>query len=78
MMARLVNLLLYVLPSFAMLSLAKAEPIPSEMLGDWTLALPDGEVGWISLSETEEGLPEVCMLVDVGSIGPLKGVEISD
>lgn len=78
MMARLVNLLLYVLPSFAMLSLAKAEPIPSEMLGDWTLALPDGEVGWISLSETEEGLPEVCMLVDVGTIGPLKGVEIND
>ncbi len=55
----------------------RAETVPTELLGDWTLSIPTGEAGWISVAE-KDGAPEVCMLVEVGSINPLKGVEVRD
>ena len=57
---------------------AQAGSIPKELLGDWTFAISSGQAGWISLSEAEGETPTVAMLLDVGSIGPLKGVEFRD
>jgi hypothetical protein len=55
---------------------AQAESIPDSLLGDWTLEIESGEAGWLSISETDEGQPSVSMMVNVGSIKPLKGVEV--
>lgn len=54
-----------------------AEPIPKEMLGDWSLNLKSGEAGWLSVSE-KDGLPSVAMAVDVGSIKPLSNVTVKE
>ena len=54
-----------------------AEPIPKEMLGDWSLNLNSGEAGWLSVSE-KDGLPSVAMAVDVGSIKPLSNVTVKE
>lgn len=54
-----------------------AETIPPQMLGDWSLEIESGEAGWLRIAEAENGL-EVSMLVDVGSIKPLKGAEVRD
>ncbi len=51
-----------------------AGSVAKELLGDWTLTLTSGRPGWISIGESN-GEPRVCMLVDVGSIEPLRGVE---
>ncbi len=56
---------------------ANAEPIPKEMLGDWSLNLKSGEAGWLSVSE-KDGLPIVAMAVDVGSIKPLSNVTVKE
>ncbi len=56
---------------------ANAEPIPKEMLGDWSLNLKSGEAGWLSVSE-KDGLPIVAMAVDVGSIKPLSNVKVKE
>ena len=56
---------------------ANAEPIPKEMLGDWSLNLKSGEAGWLSVSE-KDGLPRVAMAVDVGSIKPLANVTVKE
>lgn len=56
---------------------ALGDDIPREMIGDWSLEIESGEVGWLSIGG-EEGIPEVAMLVDVGSIRPLKGVEVKE
>ncbi len=55
-----------------------AEPILPQGFGDWSLDIESGEAGWLRIAETESGDPEVSMLVDVGSIKPLKGVEFRD
>lgn len=65
-------LLLCLLPSAS-----RADPIPPELLGDWSLAIESGEAGWLSVGE-EDGQPAVAMMVNVGSIKPLKGVEVRD
>lgn len=57
---------------------AQAESIPDSLLGDWTLEIESGEAGWLSISETDDGEPSVSMMVNVGSIKPLKGVEVRD
>ena len=73
-MARgLLLVLLALLPG----SLARAEAIPDGLLGDWTLAMTSGEAGWLSVSE-DAGQPSVAMMVNVGTIRPLKGVEVRD
>jgi len=56
----------------------QAEPLPDLMLGDWSLKIESGGAGWLSISETNDGEPSVAMMVNVGSIKPLKGVEIRD
>ena len=56
----------------------RAEPVPETLQGDWTFTLSSGQPGWISVGETDDGKPEVAMLVDVGPIRPLKGVEFRD
>lgn len=61
--------------SISLSSLANAEPIPEELVGDWSLEIESGEAGWLSVGESE-GQPVVAMLVDVGSIRPLKGVKV--
>ena len=58
--------------------LARAESIPEPLLGDWSLQIESGEAGWLSISETDDGKPSVAMMVNVGSIKPLKGVEVRD
>jgi hypothetical protein len=57
-------------------SLLQAESVPTDLLGDWTLSISSGEAGWISVSQKQQ--PEVCMMVNVGTINPLKGVEVRD
>lgn len=56
---------------------AKAGPIPAELLGDWSLDIESGEAGWLSVGEID-GEPSVAMMVNVGSINPLKGVEVKE
>lgn len=56
----------------------RAGTVPGELKGDWTFTLPSGQAGWISVGETDDGKPEVAMLVDVGPIRPLKGVEVRE
>lgn len=56
---------------------AIAGPIPKEMRGDWSLDIESGEAGWLRIAENE-GASEISMLVNVGSIKPLKGVEVRD
>lgn len=63
--------------SILLASLVHGESISDEMLGDWSLDIESGQAGWMRIAEAEGG-PEVSMLVDVGSIKPLKGVEVSD
>lgn len=58
-------------------ALARAESIPGEMIGDWSLDLSSDEAGWISV-ELNEGVPEISMAVDTGSIRPHKNVVIED
>ena len=57
---------------------SRAEPIPESLLGDWSLQIKSGEAGWLSISETDDGEPSVAMMVNVGSIKPLKGVEVRE
>jgi hypothetical protein len=56
---------------------SSAEPISKDFLGDWTLSIESGEAGWLSVAE-EDGQPAVAMSVNVGSIRPLKDVEVRD
>jgi len=55
----------------------KAELIPKELLGDWSLTLKSGEAGWLSIAG-EEGKPRVAMAVNVGSIKTLPNVTVID
>ena len=57
--------------------LAGAEPIPKALLGDWSLNMESGEAGWMSIGE-KASEPEVAMMVNVGTVRPLKGVEVRD
>lgn len=57
---------------------ARADSVVNELEGDWTFTLPSGQAGWIRIGETGEGTPEVAMLVDVGPIKPLNGVEVKE
>ncbi len=57
--------------------IVRAESIPKELLGDWSLIIESGEAGWMSIAE-KGGRPEVAMMVNVGTIRPLKGVEVKD
>lgn len=59
-------------------SVSFAEMVPKDLIGDWTFTLPSGQAGWISVGESEAGETEVAMLVDVGPIKPLKGVEVKE
>ena len=52
-----------------------AQPIPADLLGDWSLVTKSGEAGWLSIAE-EDGRPVVAMTVDVGTTRPRKGVEL--
>lgn len=72
----LLQLLTLLLPLWTCVQL-KAESIPPGLLGDWTLSISSGEAGWMSVSE-KDGQPKVCMLVDVGTIQPLRGVVVRD
>ncbi|MDB4512151.1 DUF1080 domain-containing protein [Arenicella sp.] len=54
-----------------------AEPVPKDLLGDWSLVLESGEAGWLSVGE-KEGQPEVAMMVNVGTIQPLKDADVRD
>jgi hypothetical protein len=63
---------------FCMLgSCLSGDPLPRELMGDWTLTLSNGEAAWLSVSEVN-GEPSVCMLVDVGTIRPLQDVEVRE
>ncbi len=57
--------------------IAKADHIPEDLFGDWSLIIESGEAGWLSIGE-DEGEPAVAMSVNVGSIKPLNGVEVRE
>jgi hypothetical protein len=54
-----------------------AGSVPEALQGDWTLTLTSGRPGWISIQEVNDA-PRVSMLVDVGTVEPLQGVESRD
>lgn len=53
----------------------RADPIPADLLGDWSLDLSTKEPAWLKVDE-EAGKPVVYMRVHVLSAGPHKGVEM--
>ena len=57
---------------------AGADPIPDTLLGDWSLDIQSGEAGWLSVAQNDDGTPSVAMMVNVGSIKPLKRVTFED
>lgn len=61
----------------AVVTAAKAESIPAELRGDWSLIIASGDVGWLSVAEVD-GEPRVAMLVEVGPIQPRKGVTVKN
>ncbi len=58
-------------------SVAWAEPLPGNLLGDWSRQIKSGEAGWLSIRD-EGGSPVVAMTVDVGTTRPRKGVQWVD
>lgn len=64
--------------TFIMATLSSvASHVPEELYGDWSLDLESNEAGWLRIADNE-GEIEVSMMVNVGSIRPLKGVEVKD
>ena len=55
----------------------QASEFPAEMLGDWSLKLESQEAGWISI-ELKDQQPSVSMMVNVGSVKPIKGITIKN
>tara|TARA_R110002096_G_scaffold55552_8_gene142438 strand:- start:1575 stop:2588 length:1014 start_codon:yes stop_codon:yes gene_type:complete len=56
---------------------AKAELIQPDLLGDWALEIESREAGWLRITE-DDGQPSVSMMVNVGTIKPLNGVEVKE
>ena len=56
---------------------AMASHIPEELFGDWSLDIESDEAGWLRIADND-GEPEVSMMINVGSVRPLKGVEVKD
>ena len=54
-----------------------AGSVPDELYGDWSLDIESGEAGWLRIADNNGEL-EVFMMVNVGSVRPLKGVEVRD
>ena len=58
-------------------SIAKADSIPADLLGDWSLTLESGEPAWMSVVE-KEGRPLVHMRVYIGSAGPYEVTDVTN
>ena len=54
-----------------------AGSVPDELYGDWTLDIESGEAGWLRMADNNGEL-EVSMMVNVGSVRPLRDVEVKD
>ena len=54
-----------------------AGSVPDELYGDWSLNIESGEAGWLRMADNNGEL-EVSMMVNVGSIRPLRSVEVKD
>ena len=52
-----------------------AGSVPDELYGDWSLDIESGEAGWLRIADNNGEL-EVFMMVNVGSVRPLKGFEV--
>jgi len=52
---------------------AKAEDVPKDLLGDWSLKLDSGEPAWMSVGEKE-----VRMRIHVGNEGPYEIAKVAD
>jgi hypothetical protein len=63
--------------SLLAVTFVNAEPIPKQLMGDWSLTIESGEAGWLSVRE-KDGEPQVAMMVNVGTIEPLPGIEVRD
>lgn len=61
----------------ALTSALKAEPVPQDLLGDWSLDLESGTPAWLSVSE-KEGEPVVSMRLYIGSLKPIKDAQVID
>jgi hypothetical protein len=55
----------------------RAQSVPDELMGDWTLDLESGEPGWMSVAE-KEGDGFVHMRIYIGPDGPYEVTEVVD
>ena len=56
---------------------ARAESLPKELVGDWSLELDSGSPGWMRV-EAPNGKPEVSIRFYIGPAGPYKDVKVVD
>ncbi|MDV6030127.1 MAG: DUF1080 domain-containing protein [Phycisphaera sp. RhM] len=73
--ARCLSLCLLLFSPF--IASVRAEPLASELAGDWSLQLDSGLPAWMSVRE-RDGRPLVHLRLYVGSAGPYQNVEQSD
>jgi len=62
--------------SLSSIAALRAEPIPEDLKGDWTLSLESGEPAWMSLRE-EDGKQLAHMRIYVGPEGPFEITEVT-
>lgn len=53
------------------------EPVPEELVGDWSLDLESGTPGWMRVV-TEDGQPQVFIRFYIGSAGPYNDITVAD
>ncbi len=61
----------------AWVSPLRAQSVPNELMGDWTLELDSGEPAWMSVVD-KEGRAQVHMRVYIGPDGPYEVTEVVD
>lgn len=54
-----------------------AEPVPQELVGDWSLDLESGTPGWMRVV-LEDGQPQVFVRFYIGSAGPYNDVDVAN
>ena len=62
---------------FASAERLQAEPVPDDLIGDWSFETDSGLPGWMRVEEVDEK-PVVSFRVYIGSLGPYKNVEVKD
>ena len=60
-----------------LVSTLKAEPVPKDLFGGWSLKLDSGEPAWMRIVEEDGGKPLVYMRIHVGPDGPWEVSEVN-